>query len=121
LLLCCHPEHCFQFRSIQQYAWREKSLNWFAKGTRPADKKNQQLLAEMGFLSAFLHYFLHFCMGKHLVVDSRIFSYWSLIILTVTVMNLFEGMVQIKIDGAQCDDFLPVDVICVVGVRGYLS
>jgi len=60
-------------------------------------------------------------MGKHLVVDSRIFSYWSLIILTVTVMNLFEGMVQIKIDGAQCDDFLPVDVICVVGVRVYLS
>ena len=36
-------------------------------------------------------------------------------------MNLFEGMVQIKIDGAQCDDFLPVDVICVVGVRVYLS
>jgi hypothetical protein len=87
----------------------------------PLIKKNQQLLAEMGFLSAFLHYFLHFCMGKHLVVDSRIFSYWSLIILTVTVMNLFEGMVQIKIDGAQCDDFLPVDVICVVSVRVYLS
>jgi len=63
-------------------------LNLFAKGNRPADKKNQlQLLAEMCFLSTFQHYFLHFYMGKHFVVDNRIFSYCPLIILTVTVMS----------------------------------
>ena len=48
-----------------------------------------------------------------MVVDSRIFSYWPLIILTGTVMNFVRSYGP--------DEFMPVGVICVDVVGTYLS
>ena len=140
LLPCCHLEHCFKFRSLQQSSslewWREFSFEFALQGQPACLKKKEKLLAEMGLFSASLHYFLISSWGKHLAVDlcmGQTFSSWQQDFQLLAIQNSYSysdefcskrcsliWTIQIKVDGAQSDAFLPADVIRVDFLDFYL-